>query len=132
MKNMTMMLTAREAALPLTGKRPETADEIINAVSAKFAAARAQGAKSVWIGWEEGYAPLGGDMRYQEPSTALVDAVKVLVQNGYFLVFDMQLGKPHMRVSFCADEIERHVDLELLFRPLELEHLFRDDDSLKC
>lgn len=125
------MLSAREAAAPTAKKRVITTQDLIESFSARIAAARAQGAKSVWIGPDDGYKPLGTDRRYQAPSDALVQAFETLIQNEYFLEFEMMMGVPTVRVGFRPAEIGNPVNLSSILRPEELSALYRLDTAIK-
>lgn len=126
------MISAREAATPNPAKPAITASDLIATITQRIDAARAQGAKSVWVGPEAGYKPLGNNMRYQKPSDALIEAFEVLVQNQYFLEFEMMLGTPSVRVGFRPAEIGHPVNMDSIIRPVELSALYRSDDSIKC
>lgn len=126
------MISAREATTPLPGKKAITSQELLEAISERIAYAREQGARCIWIGQSDGYMPLGNDRRYQPPPNTLVEVCNALVEKEYYLEFDLWSGKPSIRISFRPEEIGRPVDMDRLFRPTELQHLFRTDKSLDC
>lgn len=127
-----VIISAREAAKPNPAKPATTTSDLIAKLTQRINEARAQGAKSVWVGPEDGYKPIGNNKRYQKPPAVLIEAFEALIQNEYFLEFEMRFGTPSVRVGFRPAEIGHPVNMDSIIRPVELSSFYRSDDTIHC